>query len=76
MEDTDGSTFFFARRGYVMVMQDCRGRFASEGEYYPIVDDVVDGYDAVEWAARLPWSNGRVGTFGQSYSSATQRSQR
>ena len=63
---------FYARFGYLTVVQDCRGRFASEGDYYPFVNDVNDGYDAVEWAATLPWSNGRVGTFGQSYPGATQ----
>jgi uncharacterized protein len=68
----NGSNAFFARFGYVTIMQDCRGRFASEGEYEPIFQEVADGYDAVEWAARLPWSNGRVGTCGQSYLGLTQ----
>jgi putative CocE/NonD family hydrolase len=72
MGNNEGSAYFLARHGYVTVMQDCRGRFTSEGEYYPMVDDISDGYDAVEWAARLPWSNGRVGTFGQSYMGASQ----
>ena len=72
MQNQEGSAYYFARRGYVTVMQDCRGRFESEGEYYPMVNDVADGYDAVEWAASLPWSNGRVGTIGQSYLGATQ----
>lgn len=72
MRNTESSAFFFARHGYVTVVQDCRGRFTSEGEYYPMVNDIADGYDAVEWAARLPWSNGRVGTFGQSYMGASQ----
>ena len=62
----------FARYGYISVMQDCRGRFESEGEYDTIFQEVADGYDAVEWAARLPWSNGRVGTTGQSYLGLTQ----
>src|SRR5215216_6734900 len=70
--DPNGSTQFFARYGYVSVVQDCRGRFASEGEYDTIFQEVADGYDAVEWAARLPWSNGRVGTTGQSYLGLTQ----
>ena len=48
MQNTDISAFFFARHGYVTVMQDCRGRFTSEGKYYPMVNDVPDGYDAVE----------------------------
>ena len=53
-------------------MQDCRGRFASEGDYEPIFQEVADGYDAVERAARLPWANGHVGTTGQSYLGLTQ----
>ena len=72
MQNPDHSVFFFARHGYVTVMQDCRGRFSSEGEYYPMANDIPDGYDAVEWAAQMPWINGRVGTFGQSYLGATQ----
>lgn len=72
MQNLDGSAFYLARHGYVTVVQDCRGRFTSEGDYYPMVNDIDDGYDAVEWAARLPWSNGRVGTFGQSYMGASQ----
>ena len=71
-QNPNGSNAFFARFGYVTVMQDCRGRFASEGDYNPLFQEVTDGYDAVEWAARLQWANGRVGTCGQSYLGATQ----
>ena len=71
-DNPNHSAYYFAQRGYVTVIQDCRGRFASEGEYSPLFQEVADGYDTVEWAARLPWSNGRVGTFGQSYMGATQ----
>ena len=63
---------FLARRGYVVVLQDCRGRFESEGEFYPFVDDGKDGYDAIEWAAAQPWSDGRVGSFGGSYTGIDQ----
>ena len=64
---------YFVERGYVMVGQDTRGRFASDGdEYYPLIWEAQDGYDAVEWAAGLPWSDGNVGTIGQSYLGATQ----
>lgn len=70
--DPNGPNTFFARYGYVSVTQDCRGRFASEGDYDTIFQEAPDGYDAVEWAARLPWSNGRVGTTGQSYLGLTQ----
>ena len=72
MNDPNGPHHLFARYGYVAVMQDCRGRFESEGEYDTIFQEIPDGYDAVEWAARLPWSNGRVGTTGQSYLGLTQ----
>ena len=58
---------FFPPRGYVVVVQDMRGRHSSDGEFYPYLDDGPDSYDAVEWAAALPWSNGRVGAVGQSY---------
>jgi uncharacterized protein len=55
------------RRGFVVVIQDTRGRFASDGEWDPFRFERQDGYDTVEWAARLPGSNGRVGMFGASY---------
>ena len=68
-----GEIDFFVERGYVLIYQDTRGRFASEGdEYYPLIWEGQDGYDAVEWAATLPWSDGNVGTLGQSYLGATQ----
>ena len=63
----------FVERGYVVIMQDTRGRFASEGdEYYPLIWEAADGHDAVEWAAQLQYSDGQVGTMGQSYLGATQ----
>jgi uncharacterized protein len=61
-----------AARGYVVVEQDVRGRFASEGEWYPFKNESQDGYDTVEWAAALPYANGKVGMFGGSYVGATQ----
>ena len=59
-------------RGYVVIAQDTRGRFESEGEWYPFKHESQDGYDTVEWAAALPYSNGKVGMFGGSYVGATQ----
>jgi putative CocE/NonD family hydrolase len=59
-------------RGYAVVVQDVRGRYASEGEYEPYRHEGRDGYDTIEWAARQPWSNGVVGTFGLSYPGAVQ----
>src|SRR6202795_2230895 len=62
----------WAARGCVVVAQDVRGRYASEGEWYPFKNESQDGYDTVEWAAALPYSNGKVGMFGGSYVGATQ----
>jgi putative CocE/NonD family hydrolase len=61
-----------AGAGYVVVVQDVRGRYASEGEFVPFVNEYEDGYDTVEWAAGLPGSDGRVGMFGLSYFGKTQ----
>ena len=57
----------FAQRGYVYVFQDVRGRHESDGEWDPFRHDERDGYDTVEWAAKQPWSNGKVGMQGGSY---------
>ena len=73
VDNPDHSVWFFPKHGYVVVSQDCRARFGSEGDSYdPLFQEIQDGYDTVEWAARQPWSNGRVGTTGQSYLGATQ----
>jgi putative CocE/NonD family hydrolase len=61
-----------ASRGFIVVLQDTRGRFASEGEWEPFRFEERDGYDSVEWAATLPDANGRVGMFGGSYDGNTQ----
>ena len=61
-----------AARGYIMIIQDVRGRYTSEGEWYVFKHESEDGYDAVEWAAALPYSNGKVGMWGGSYVGATQ----
>jgi putative CocE/NonD family hydrolase len=61
-----------ASHGYIVVLQDTRGRYESGGEFYPFRDESTDGYDTVEWAARLSGSNGKVGMFGGSYVGATQ----
>ena len=58
---------YFARRGYVFVFQDVRGRHESEGKWEPFRNDIEDGYDTIEWAAAQPWSNGKVGMQGGSY---------
>jgi hypothetical protein len=61
------SGYFYARRGYVFAVQDCRGRFGSEGEWEPFVNEPQDGYDTIEWLARQAWSNGKIGMIGGSY---------
>jgi hypothetical protein len=68
----NGEGMFYAERGYVAAMQDVRGRYESEGEFYAFAHEGPDGYDTVAWLAAQPWCNGRVGTFGQSYEAAVQ----
>ena len=63
---------FLASHGYVAILQDTRGRFDSSGEFYPFKNESEDGYDTIEWAAALEYSNGMVGMFGGSYVGATQ----
>jgi putative CocE/NonD family hydrolase len=60
------------QNGYMVIVQDVRGRYNSEGDFYPFVHEAEDGYDTVEWAATLPYSNGKVGMFGLSYYGFTQ----
>jgi predicted acyl esterase len=62
-----------AAAGYVVITQDVRGRFDSQGEFYPFQHESEDGYDAVEWAAALPYSNGQVGMWGGSCMSGQRR---
>jgi len=71
----DGSLGFAmkaAERGYIAIVQDVRGRYTSQGEWYPFVHESQDGYDTVEWAAGLPYSDGKVAMVGGSYVGATQ----
>lgn len=73
----DERGYRLAERGYVYVVQDIRGTHASEGEFRPCAFradhfDPEDGYDTIEWAAALPWSDGKVGTVGSSYDGWTQ----
>lgn len=70
----DGERFgtFYASHGYVYVNADVRGRGESEGEFWPLERDGLDGADLVEWITRQPWSNGKVGMRGGSYRGMTQ----
>jgi uncharacterized protein len=62
----------FAEHGYAVVLQDCRGRYDSEGVWEPYVCEAADGFDTQQWVGTQPWCNGRVGTFGISYVAFTQ----
>jgi putative CocE/NonD family hydrolase len=64
----------FVRHGYAVVVQDTRGRFASEGRFHAMRDDVADGYDTAQWIAAQPWCDGHIGTVGTSYPGGTQHS--
>lgn len=63
---------WFASLGYVVVNQDCRGCFRSEGEVNFLLPEAEDGYDTLAWIARQEWASGGVGSFGTSWSSWTQ----
>ena len=63
---------FFVRHGYVVIYQDCRGRYKSEGEFVKYLADGNDGYDTCAWIIKQPWSNGSIGTMGLSYAAHTQ----
>jgi putative CocE/NonD family hydrolase len=63
---------WFASHGYHVVIQDVRGRGDSEGDFYPFRYEAEDGFDAIQWAASLPESNGKVGMYGFSYQGLTQ----
>jgi uncharacterized protein len=63
---------FFVERGYVVVYQDCRGRYKSEGEFVKYLSDGDDGFDTCAWIVGQPWCNGRIGTMGLSYAAHTQ----
>jgi uncharacterized protein len=56
-----------ANNGYACVVQDCRGRYDSEGVYYPFRHDGEDGFDTQEWIGAQPWSSGKIGMAGASY---------
>ncbi len=63
---------YFAEHGYVVVIQNTRGRYGSEGIWHMLTDDGRDGFDTCDWISKQPWSNGKVGTMGFSYVGGTQ----
>ncbi len=73
-DKANGTDFGYraAAQGYITIVEDVRGRYASEGDWTPFQNESSDGFDTVEWAAALPYSNGKVGMWGGSYVGATQ----
>lgn len=63
---------WFVRAGYVVIYQDCRGRYGSEGHFVKYLSDGADGYDTMTWIASQPWCDGRIATMGLSYAAHTQ----
>lgn len=63
---------WYARHGYLVVIQDTRGRNRSEGEFYPFINEAVDGYETIDWVSRLPACDGQVGMYGCSYPGQSQ----
>jgi hypothetical protein len=63
---------FFAAHGFIVVTQDCRGRYRSQGTFRKYMSEAEDGYDTLEWILRQPWCNGKIGTMGFSYGAHTQ----
>ena len=61
-----------ASSGFAVVIQDVRGRYSSNGDFYAFVNEIDDGYDSIEWVANQSWCNGRVGMYGRSYAGASQ----
>jgi uncharacterized protein len=64
--------WYFAQHGYAVVLQDCRGRYDSDGVWDPYVCEAADGYDTQQWMGAQPWCDGNIGTFGVSYLGFTQ----
>lgn len=62
----------YVAHGYVVVFQDCRGRYDSEGEFVKYLSEGADGFDTCRWLVAQPWSDGRIGTLGLSYAAHTQ----
>ena len=63
---------YWARKGYVCVVQDVRGKYASQGRWEPVVNEADDGWDTLDWLAGQPWCNGDIGMAGESYHGLTQ----
>jgi len=63
---------FATNNGYAFVFQSVRGRYDSDGRWYPYFQEINDGDDTITWIAKQSWSNGKVGMFGTSYLASVQ----
>ena len=72
VEQSSNFCRWFARRGYIAVIQDCRGCFRSGGEVNFLVPEAEDGFDTMQWIKEQEWSDGKVGTWGTSWAGWTQ----
>ena len=63
---------YFVQHGYIVIIQDCRGRYASEGVFTKYIGEAEDGFDTLAWIMDQTWCEGRIGTFGLSYAAHTQ----
>jgi putative CocE/NonD family hydrolase len=63
---------YWAKKGYIFIAQDVRGKWRSEGEFEPMVNESQDGYDTIDWIADQSWCDGNIGMMGESYYSYTQ----
>jgi len=63
---------WYVSKGYAVVCQDVRGRWKSEGQFYPFLNEYSDGHETIKWIRSQKWSNGKIGMFGFSYGGTTQ----
>ncbi len=63
---------YFVSRGYIIIVQDCRGRYNSGGIFTKYLSEGEDGYDTMAWIVGQSWCDGRIGTMGLSYAAHTQ----
>src|SRR4029077_20036790 len=63
---------YFVSNGYIVAIQDCRGRYRSAGVFTKYINEPEDGFDTIEWLSKLPGSNGQVGMWGTSYGAHLQ----
>nr|WP_282554459.1 CocE/NonD family hydrolase [Providencia sp. G1(2023)] len=63
---------YFVNHGFIVIFQDCRGRYDSEGVFTKYINEAEDGFDTLQWIMEQPWSNKKIGSMGLSYAAHTQ----